>query len=472
MKNFIKKLSLRWSDLFLLIGFLPFTFFLIFGQLFMQYTSPNDVAFPIWAIILCFVLSIGGWGVYLYLEFKAGHRPKDYVTWTFASLLVIGVIAIVIQPSLFSENVIVRVVNEGNISLGKEVGEIVNVNFVISPTHYVFFVFDLILILLFVYIGLFIFPKRFTSLSFVKYLGYGVLGLMAALTIYSYIFEFKNYIGFFKCLVGKGEPGVSIYAYAVKSFILHRNAYGMAMMLGIIFCFINHSIEHKWWYYLIAGFLFVNMLFSLCKTGILISVILVLIYVIYRLIVTFKEHKKRNKIILITGGSILGVTILVVGVSYLTKGKFLAPIYSLISSLGGSSTLSSRTFIWDNVYQLLRNGWWLIGRGFGLLNEMLLPMNTVNGDAVFPAHSAFLTLLGEGGIIYLLGYLVLMGYTVYVIINCFKYKRDLTVAFSLGIIAFTLYSFVEAIHYLVYVFLFPMMILYHLSTLQVEKKEA
>ena len=68
MKKFIKSLELRISDLLLLVGFVAFAMFLIFGQLFMQFQDPNQVSFPLWAAIPCFVIMIGCWSYYLYYE--------------------------------------------------------------------------------------------------------------------------------------------------------------------------------------------------------------------------------------------------------------------------------------------------------------------------------------------------------------------------------------------------------------------
>ena len=114
IKSFIKSLNLRWSDLFMLLGFLPFTLFLIFGQLFMQYPNPNDVAFKIWMIVPCFIISASSWGTYIYLERKRGNYPKDIVAWILAIVAIIGVIGILIQPSIFQENVYIRMVNDLN----------------------------------------------------------------------------------------------------------------------------------------------------------------------------------------------------------------------------------------------------------------------------------------------------------------------------------------------------------------------
>ena len=474
IKSFIKSLHLRLSDLFMLTGFLPFTLFLIFGQLFMQYPNPAEVAFKLWMIIAAFVISAGSWSAYIYLENKRGNLPNNIVTWIFVILAIIGVIGILIQPNIFQETVIIRFINDINKEVYGEniqIGNIVNAPLApmtISSTHYIFFTLDLLLILLFIYTGLFIFPKRFSNIEFIKFFGYAVIALVVVMIFYSYIFEHEKFIPFIKALLGQGG---NVYDYTLVSFIIHRNAFGMTALIGIIFTFINHTIERKWWYWLIAVFFFVNMIFSFCKTSILIGALLIVVYAVYRLIFTYKEFPKRNRNILIGGGCVAFLAILVVGISILSKGKFLSPIYNLVA--GESSTLDNRTFIWDNCFQLLRANpiYYFFGRGFGLVNEMLLPMNTANGDKVFPTHSAFMNLLTEGGIFYLFAYILFMGYSVYVIIKTYKKSPALTVAISLGVLAFSIYSIIETIHYLVYGFMLPVMILYHVSYLEPQIEE-
>lgn len=472
IKNYIKSLELRWSDLFIFVGFLPFALFLIFGQLFMQYPNPEEVAFKPWMIIVSFVISVGCWGTYIYLEWKRGNQPKNYITWAFVILAIIGVIGILIQPNIFQETVIIRLVNDINKEIYGEniqVGDVVNAPLapmVISTTHYMFFTMDLLLILLFMYIGLFIFPKRFTGIGFIKYLGYAVIAFCFVMIIYGYIVEWNEYIPFIKALLG--QEG-NIYDYTIESFIIHRNAYGMTLMVGIILAFINHSIERKWWYWLIVGFFYINMIFSFCKTSLLISALLIVVYAVYRLIFTFKEYPIRNRNILIGGGCVACLLVLVLGITFVSKGKILGSLYNLIA---GTNTINTRSFIWDNCFQLLRENpiYYFFGRGFGLINEMLLPMNTSNGDKVFPAHSAFVNTLCEGGVLYLFAYILFLGYSAYIIIKTYKKSPALTLAMSLGVLAFVIYSVIETIEYLVYSFMLPVMILYHVSYLE-EKKE-
>ena len=470
MKNFIKSLQLRRSDLFLLLGFLPFAIFLIFGQLFMQFQNPNDVALPQWAMIVCLVVMIGCWGYYLYLEvYLSKEKYNLYIAGAFLFLLLLNIITIAIQPRFAVENVIIRDASEEHKEL---IGTTTQALLYVSDIHKFIFSCELIGAISFIYIGLFVFPRRFTSLSFIKYLGYALFVFLLVLIIYGYIADFDKYVAFFKHVLNIDRTDPDIYHKTVVSFIIHRNAYGMCMMLGIIFAFINHSIEKKWLYYLFAGFFFVNMIFSLCKTGLIISALIIVLYIFYRLIATFKENKKRNLILLVCFSGIALILIGVIGLSYVTEGKVFGSLYNAIKDLvGGGQSLDYRSFIWDNSFQLIRNGYWLIGRGFGTFNLMLQPMNIAShGEKVFPSHSAYLGLLAEGGILFLLAYIALLGYSAYIAYKCYKKNPELTLTFSLGAISFILYSFIETIHYLVYVFLFPIMVLYH--TAVKEDKEA
>ena len=459
IKEFITKLELRLSDLLFVVGFIPLAIFLVFGQLFMQYPNPDDVALKLWAIIPLFIILLASWGGYIFLEYKRGNLPNRIVSIIFIFLAFWGVIGVLAQPSFSSIDMIKSANNPG---------DIFNIDFHISATHYVFFTFDIVAILILIYIGLFILPKRFTNITFIKYLGYAVIGLSIIVVLYSYIAEHANYIPFIKALLAgnttDGEPG-SVYDYAVKSFIIHRNAFGMMMMIGIVFCFINHTIEKKWWYFLIAGYLLISEVFSFCKTSIVISLLIFVIYVFYRLIYTYKEHRKRNKIILIVLLSIAAIVLGLTFISYVSKGKVFGKVYGLISSILGGNTINTRFFIWTNAYQLINQSplYYFTGRGFGLINEMILPMNIANGDTpmAFPTHSSWVNLFAEGGIFYLLAYLLLLGYYVYISVKCFKKDPALTVALALGTLSFFVYSFIETIHYLVYVFMFPVFIHYH-----------
>ena len=462
MKKFIEQLHLRLSDLFLLIGFICFAVFLIFGQEFMQQTDPHVVALPLGAAIPLVIIMVGTLGYYLSLEvYKSKEKVNLIIPSIIGALVILGILAIAVQPEHSFENVTVRM------DYGEYViGDNIVVGLYVSPIHKFIFIAELIGIGLMFYIGLFIFPKRIGSVKFIEYLGFALFGLIAVMFVYSYIAEFNNYISIFKGLLGIDKT----YSFkelsdifAVKSFVIHKNAFGMICLLGIVFCFINQSIRPRVWYYPVAGFIFINMIFSFCKMGFLVVAIVVFVYLLYRLFVTYKGHEKRNLITLIVIGSLIVIAGVVFGIPYITKGKVFGKIYELIESItGGGGTLKTRTFIWDNTFQLIDGGWWLLGRGFGVINLMLQPMNMASHhESVFPTHSAMLNMVAEGGIIYLLAYIAFVGYAIYVIVKTYKKNPEVTFVIALGVLAFFIYSIIETIQYLMYVFLFPIFILYY-----------
>ena len=462
MKKFIESLHLRLSDLLLLIGFIAFAIFLIFGQEFMQHPNPNEVALPLWAAIPCFIVMIGCWGAYLYIELyvrKLEFNP--YIAISFAAIMMVNIIAIFIQPAQSSEVVTIRMDNADP----SRVGTLETVLLSVSNYHKFIFIAELIGVAMFMYIAFFVFSKRIKNIMFIEFLGYALFILLGVIYVYSYITEYESYAAIFKFFLGQDKEHTFSQIsdmYAVKSFILHKNAFGMVSMLGIIFCFINQSIRPRKWYYPLAAYFFISMIFSFCKTGILITIIVCFIYFIYRLIVTYKDHQKRNKITFIVLGVLLILGAFFVGIPYITKGKVFGKIYELISSItGGGKTLETRTYIWDNCYQLLQNGWWLIGRGFGTINLQLMPLNTVtHNEPLFPTHSAWINMVAEGGILTLLAYIAFLVYVSYVIYKSFKKSPNFVFAVTLGALCFFIYSFIETIQYLLYVFLFPIFVIY------------
>ena len=473
MKKFIDSLELRWSDLFLLIGFIPFAVFLIFGQLFMQYQDPSQVALPLWAMIVCFIVMVGAWGTYLYLEIVKNKTPFNIIIAEIISgLLILGIITIFVQPQYSGYEVIARTAYDTVDPVTHvEPGTLFYVSEYISWTHKIMFAFQLTGIALFIFIGLFIFPKRLRNIKFIEFLGYAIFALLAVLIVYSIATEYNNYIGFFKYIFNK-DRSVELENFAVKSFILHKNAFGMIYMIAIIFCFINQSIRPRVWYYPLAGVSFVLMIFTECKTGILLSAVVIFLWLIYRLVVTYKEHRQRNLVTFIVLGALIVFGLIFVGIPYLTKGKFLGKIYDLIKSIVGEGrTVATRTYIWENVYTLIGNGWWVLGRGFGVINTLLLQINAkTHNDYVFPTHSSWLNMLSQGGLLQLLVYIAFIIYCGYVAYKAYKKSPNLTFAIFLGALSFFIYSFIETIHYLLYAFMFPIFVIYFSENKKEEAK--
>ena len=470
LKEYIKGLELGLSDLFLAIGFLFFIPFAAFSWKFMVTSDPSTILFKGWMIITCFILSASCWGIYFYLEIKKGNVKNNVFTWLFVFFAIMSLVSVLVQPTDSTAYVEAKFVNAISEQYypGIQVGDIVPVYRHISVTHRLFFAFGSLLITTIFFIIFFVLPKRIKSFDFLLLVCLIIVGFIAVLTTYSYIAEGSHYIPFIQAIFKGDVEG--IYASSVKSFVVHRVPYGACMMMGLLFAILGHQLtKHPLW--IVFGvYCLINMVFSWCKTAIAISALIVALYLVYLLVITYKDHKKRNKILSIIYGCIAGAALLVVLVSVISKGAVLPQIYNMFSSFTDSRTLQTRTYIWGNINQQLKGGWLIIGRGFGTHNYMLYPMNLVNGDDVCPSHSTYYAVLGAGGIINLLGFLGMYVYYGYIFVKCWKVDKFKTIGLAVGPFAFLLYSFTEGVNYLLLVFMFPLILYYYLS--QKEKAQA
>ena len=439
----IRKNIFRLSDLFLILGFIPMVVFLIFGPEFMQFPNPDDVALKMIWIIPCFAFLVICWGIYIYLELEKGNCVHRAAIYIFIILMIIGMVGILTQSQNFSINTY------------DLVGNPITVNTTLSDTHIMFFTSDIIAILLFVYISIFILPKRFSSVWPIKIFGYAIFFLCFTLTIHSYFIETAKYPAFFKALLECDEAGLG--SNSTYSVILNQNSLGMVLLVGIIFCLINHSLsKHRWFYFPMAIYFHLNMIFTFCRTALAISIVLFFIYVYYVLIHTIKKNPSLNAFFLtFITLYLLGMTTMIL-LSILSEGKYIPYFYNLYKIFANDSSMKSREVIWNNTYQIISQTLPLsliFGRGFGTMNEMVLAMNGFK-KYMFPTHNGYLNLLAEGGLIYLLSYLVLLGYIVSIIVKNYKTNPRAAVALTLGLSAFVIYSLNETIHYFTYPFMF------------------
>lgn len=463
IKNYIKSIHLDLSDLFLAIGFLFFVPFAAYSWKFMVTFDPSTLFLKNWMIIVLFTVSFICLGIYIGLEFKKGNITNKWFFWIFIFFAIMSVVTVLVQPN---HSVVEVVCREGTPITtqyypGTNIGDVVEVHQDITFTHKLFFSTASLLITTIFYIVLFIFPKRQRSFDFFIFATYMVAGFTLVLIIYSYIVEWSEYPPFFKALL-EGDTDYIVYEHRICSFIVQRVPYGACLMMGILFFLLAHHLTNqKRWIFLIV-FAYLNLLISWCKTSILITTLLLLAYAVYLLVVSYKDHKKRNLIILIFVGSVFFIGTVLSLISIVTKGSFLPKIYGLFSTIVGFKTVKHRTYIWDNIRQQLSGGWLIIGRGFGTHNLMLYPMNLVNGDDVCPSHSTYYAILGAGGLISFFGFVGLFAYYAFTCIKCWKVDKKRTLVLASPSFAYFLYSFTEGINYLWVTLMFPLILYYHL----------
>ena len=462
-KEYIKSLELDLSDLLLAIGFVFSVPFYAFAWKFMVTPNPAEILFKNWMMIICFACTAICWTEYFYLEIKKGRLKNNAFLWVYVFLTILGFIGVLVQPKTISNVIEVKHVNDitkqyyGEVALG----DMVNVSYTITPSHRLFFAFATLIIPTIYYIILMVLPKRIKDLYFVVFCGICVALFVLVITCYSYIAEAHKYPLLLQAFF-KGDMHAVYDKYSIESFLTHRVPYGVSIMLGIIFGLLLHSITKKWYWFILVGYSYINLLLTWCKTAIALSTLAIAFYLVLLLIESFKEHRKRNLILSIIYCSVVGLGLLVVLVSIITKGAVVAPAYKVFQSFTDGRTIKSRTFIWDNIRTLLSGGWIWIGRGFGTYNSMLFPMNILNGDLVCPSHSSYYAVLGQGGIFTLIGFLGSLIYFGFIFFKCFKVNKIMTLKLSIGVFTYFLYTFTEGINYIIVVFMFPTILYYWL----------
>lgn len=463
IRAYIKKINLELSDFLLIFGFIFSIPFYAFAWKFMVTWDPSKIFFDARMIVVCFAITVLCWAGYFVLEIKKGRLKFNLFMCVYIVMAIMSVVTVLVQKSINTFYVECKTAGyiTQNYYPGTQVGDIVEVVVSITPTHKLFFACASFLITTIFYIVLFVLSKRITNMNFLVIIGIIVIVFMFGMCIYSYIVESNKYNPFIKAFL-EGD-GSSLKLYSMNSFVVMSVPYGVCMMLAFIFSLLIHTISKKSYWYLPAAFFLINMLFSYCRTSIAISYTLMVLYLTYRLIITFKHHKTRNTLFIcflyVAIFSLITLNI----ISFASKGDFVPVLYKHINSFIDKQTYETRKLIWNNIKNELSNGWFIIGRGFGTHNYMLYPMNLVNGDNVAPSHSTYLAILGAGGIINLIGFSGLFVYYFIIFIKSLKFNKTEPIALSAGLLAFFAYSFTEGVNYLLVIFTFPLILFYHIK---------
>lgn len=282
-------------------------------------------------------------------------------------------------------------------------------------------------------------PKIFKDTNVLLVACYMCITVVLICVIYSYWTETETYFNFVKN-IGKGNS----YTYVVQSWLIHRNSYGICLFMGITASLYIHFLTKRWPFLVAALFFYINIIFTLCKTALILGFVLLVFYLLVRFFLTFKENKKRNIIAI----SIIGGIIVIFGVTVLTILICKNRIEYLFESLFGTthfSTIISRFGIWKDIFKMFEQFNIVTGVGYHLFGRILIIFNTMSiSEETCYAHNGFLELLGNGGIFLVIAYVLSL---VYVVIRYFQvYKEDKMLSiFGLGLISTMLvYTMVES----------------------------
>ena len=388
---------------------------LVFSLLVGLYLISNNLfnaqnGYSIYEFISIFVLYLSLAASLLFLERKSIKHSLPVII-SLGVILIIDIIATLTLKSPQDASV-----------LGLH-GEYWEVHFEISNFYRFQSIAKFITVLLMNYSLLVVFPQKINSKGKMTGILIMIIFVCLILVLYSLIFEFKNYINFVKCLINRDADGV--FLSSPKSVFPNKNSFAFILFINIVASLLLHHYKRYKLCFANIILSYILIIFTICKTIIILSLILTLAYIVYRLVMTFKEHKKRNIIIIcVLGGSLLLAAGIVLLVPLLRES-----VFDMFFNIG-DRTIEVRQYIWSNAVLVLNGAGWFIGRGFGTFNALITVYNHSDpgGGEGFTtnAHNGYLELIGEAGIFYLVLAILGQAYLVYKCVKIFKEDRELS----------------------------------------------
>ena len=435
-----------------------------------EFAAYREERYPEYIITFATLVAVSFW--YFFSEYKSkSFKPHFPLIGLLTVLGIISIVMICVFPSKFVTDVPVYtyINNEEGMRITEFAYYKTDCLITVGIEQRIFYILVTITSLYAFYITLWVLPRKIRYLRQLNSVMYILITFAIVVIVFSYITEFDKYIAFFETLKS-GE--VPMTFEMIESFVGNRNSFGVVLMFASFSCLYLHHLNNRWWFLPLALLFNFQILLIGSKTNMLITTLVLLIYFVAWLVFRFKKHLLSSLII-------VGVITLLLGTigvftlvhhfnndfmnEFFISGNKLFRYYILRAFIGSSYT--GRNANYDKVQILLNNGpYWALGMGYGLFNYLFNGMENISAiDSLYywdkdiitrlyseqtitsdSPHSSFYQLIGNGGIITLVLYVLVILYLIYAMVRVFK-KHKMTVILCASFLASSiLHSFTEA----------------------------
>lgn len=300
------------------------------------------------------------------------------------------------------------------------------------------------------YIVLWVLPRKIRYLRQLNMFMYLIIAFAIFAMVFSYINEADKYHAFFDSLT---NPEANLDFEHICSILANRNTFGVLMVFACFACFYLHHLNHKWWFLAVSPLFIFQILLIGSKTNAAIGLLSLVIYFTIWMVFRFRKHLISSIIILgvltLIGGGIL-VIFLIHNNDEMFLGDFFKAQdklfnYYVVKVFDNQDSFTGRVALYERSFALFNaTGSWAIGVGYGLYNYLVLAMenlvhipgstwdsssitslNTQLISSESP-HSAYIQIMGTGGIITLVFFGLMMAYLIFAMVRVFK-KNKVTV---------------------------------------------
>ena len=299
---------------------------------------------------------------------------------------------------------------------------------IITNEYKIMYILCFLLLLLNIYISINYliqrvnFNKQFIWISWIVI----IVGLF--MIVYSYITEMETYKMFFENITK------IIKWFNPTSLTANPNSYA-SILLGAEFCSFGLYFNRKKNIYWIIGLFFcINMIFPMSRICLLLSFGLVLLFIIYKLIVTWKKHTFRN----LNFVFLLILPFCIFVPMCITIPELRNYVVQILFT--DNSAFNSRIPLWNLTISMTHNFHHYIGNGHGYYNTVLTTI--LNGEPKMP-HNLYIQTYGALGFLGLTLFATLICFIIYEIVRLYKNNRDASLISVIGLIIVLTYYLVE-----------------------------
>lgn len=385
--------------------------------IFIRIDGSNHIPFIPYLVIAIITLLLDG--LYFFYQYKKGNK---HLSWP----ILIGLGSLTFINTMITG----LSINSGIYSVTNIEGNIVSQYIDFSTQVKTVDSFRYIFLLITIFMLLVITPKRVSITGSFTFVIYVFLIVVFIGLIYSLITEFTVYQNLFiwikQRIVDKNN--------VCKSFLTNPNNWGLLLTLAIFGSLFLFSVKKHFIYPIFALIFFFFEIFSMCRTGLAISLLMMFIYFIGFISYTYKKHIIRNSVLI---GILLTIILLIIFLLYLpNKGSFDEMFFEV-----GSYTFSLRTKIWNFVGSLMGESpiYIIFGKGFNIVDQFipLFESTAVN------THNIYVEVFAHGGIILLCAFAFSLYYVFYLLFKKYKQEKSITFIVALGFVMLMLYWFFE-----------------------------
>ena len=398
---------------------------------------------PHWEFFLLFGGAlIGGIFLIVFNLLRKNYKPSYLMIAIFSFLFFSGALVILSYQNgsifFFNKSVLVDTKHH------EFIGELVSFTYSIDPITRATYICQAFLLFFGTFLIVEVMPKIFNGKTFVAIGCLLALGFATYCCVYSYIVEHEMYPLLLKDL-REGE----LFLHAVSSLYPNKNYYGFMLFLAIVASLYLHQYKAHWWWIVVAFFFFFNLVCSWDKSALLVTLFILPVYFIYRFIITYKDHPKRNVIAISVTVGVLFLIGLTYKIIFVVNPDFRIAILDSLATRGTNS-MEGRRMIWELNKKIFDENSALFGTGYKIFADMIYLYNTTDNphNDVYAAHNGFQELIGEGGIILLIVFLLLTAYIIYLAVKHFKSHKSIALFSMMIITAMFGYMIVESGTYL------------------------